>query len=75
MKKLLAVSGGPDSMVMLDMFKNDPNVLVAHFNHGMRPSADQDQTFVAQVAHQLQKPFFCHQSFTRRQRLRSYSPL
>lgn len=58
MKKLLAVSGGPDSMVMLDMFKNDPNVLVAHFNHGIRPSADQDQTFVAQVAHQLQKPFF-----------------
>ena len=48
MKKILAVSGGVDSMVMLDLFvKNHPNeVIVAHFNHGTRETADLDEEFV-----------------------------
>ena len=46
MKKILAVSGGVDSMVLLDIFKDDPNILVAHFNHGTRASADDDEEFV-----------------------------
>ena len=46
MKKILAVSGGVDSMVLLDIFKDDPNILVAHFNHGTRPSANDDEEFV-----------------------------
>ncbi len=33
-------------MVLLHIFKDDPNVLVAHFNHGTRPSADDDEKFV-----------------------------
>ncbi len=33
-------------MVLLDIFKNDPNILVAHFNHGTRKSADDDEEFV-----------------------------
>ena len=47
-KKILAVSGGIDSMVLLDMFyKKEPaNILVAHFNHGTRDSADADEKFV-----------------------------
>ena len=46
MKKILAVSGGVDSMVLFDVFKNEPNILVAHFNHGTRESASDDEGFV-----------------------------
>lgn len=53
MKKILAVSGGVDSMVLLDIFKNDPNILVAHFNHGTRNSADDDEAFVRQRCKEL----------------------
>ena len=48
-KKVLAVSGGVDSMVMLDIFRND-DVIVAHFNHGTRPSANDDMNFVLRIA-------------------------
>lgn len=58
MKKILAISGGVDSMVMLDMMKGDPAIIIAHFNHGTRPSADTDELFVAKVAKRLGKPFF-----------------
>jgi len=53
MKKILAVSGGMDSMVLLDIFKDDPNILVAHFNHGTRKSADDDETFVKRRCEEL----------------------
>lgn len=55
--KLLAVSGGLDSVVLLHQYKDDPAVLVAHFNHGTRPSADDDQRFVANLAARYHKPF------------------
>lgn len=58
MKKLLAISGGVDSVCLLHMMKDDPEVLVAHFNHGTRPSAKTDQEFVKQLAEKYQKPFF-----------------
>ena len=58
MKKILAVSGGIDSMVLFDMFKNDPDAIVAHFNHGTRPSADDDQKFVERVANEFHHSFF-----------------
>lgn len=58
MKKLLAVSGGLDSMVLLHQFQDAPDVLVAHFNHGTRPSAKTDQEFVRHWAKHYQKPFF-----------------
>ena len=48
MKYLLAVSGGVDSMVLFDIFK-DFDVVVAHFNHQLRPSADEDEKFVRRV--------------------------
>ena len=53
MKKILAVSGGVDSMVLLDIFKNEPNILVAHFNHGTRKSADDDEAFVRRRCKEL----------------------
>ena len=59
MKKILAVSGGIDSMVLLDIFyKKEPeNILVAHFNHGTRDSADLDMTFVENKCKNLKIPF------------------
>ena len=46
MKKILAVSGGVDSMLLLWRFRNDKDAVVAHFNHGTRASADTDYEFV-----------------------------
>lgn len=58
-KKILAVSGGIDSMVLLDIFlRREPeNIVVAHFNHGTRPSADVDEEFVRQKCKDSGIPF------------------
>lgn len=49
MKKILAVSGGVDSMVMLDVacwrFLSE-EIIVAHFDHGIRKESAQDAEFV-----------------------------
>lgn len=58
MKKVLAVSGGLDSVVLLHLFSADPEVVVAHLNHGTRPSADADQAFVARLAEKYHLPFY-----------------
>ena len=59
MKKILAVSGGIDSMVLLErFFRDDPeNIVVAHFNHGTRTSADLDEQFVFSRCKELKVPF------------------
>ena len=49
---VLAVSGGIDSVVLLDMFKWPKDTIVAHFNHGIRESADDDCAFVEKIAKQ-----------------------
>ena len=59
MVKILAVSGGVDSMVMLDIMKDDPCAVVAHFNHGTRPSADEDEKFVEEAAFNYGLEFYC----------------
>ena len=51
MKKILAVSGGIDSVVMLHYLK-DENPIVAHFNHGIRPNSADDAKFVERLAHE-----------------------
>lgn len=48
---LLAVSGGKDSMTMLDLFnyfkyEQKLNLVVCHFNHSLRDDADRDEKFV-----------------------------
>lgn len=59
MKKILAVSGGIDSMALLEKFvKAEPeNIVVAHFNHGTRKSADLDERFVFCRCQELGVPF------------------
>lgn len=57
MRKLLAISGGVDSVCLLHMFKDDPEILVAHFNHGTRPSSKDDEEFVKNLAEKYHKEF------------------
>lgn len=51
-KYIVAVSGGVDSMVLLDMLsrKTALELIVAHFNHGMRQDACLDERFVKDAA-------------------------
>ncbi|MBR3164049.1 tRNA lysidine(34) synthetase TilS [Candidatus Saccharibacteria bacterium] len=58
MKKILAVSGGIDSVVMLHMFRNDPEAVVAHFDHGIRDCSSDDCRFVESLAKKYNLPFF-----------------
>lgn len=58
MRKVLAVSGGIDSVVMLHMFHEDPDVIVVHFNHGIRPNSGDDALFVQRLAETYGLPFF-----------------
>ena len=57
-KYVLAVSGGVDSMVLLDVFTkaaSDRNyeLIVAHFDHGMREDSTKDAKLVEGVARKL----------------------
>ncbi len=54
-KIILAVSGGADSMVMLDMIYrsrrySSSDIIVAHFDHGIRENSAEDAEFVARKA-------------------------
>ena len=50
MRKLLAVSGGIDSVVMLHLFRADKEAIVVHFDHGIRESSAEDCAFVERLA-------------------------
>ena len=57
MRKVLAVSGGVDSMVMLDLMRKKypaEELVVATFDHGTRESSGQDADFVSQICSALQ---------------------
>jgi len=67
-KFVVAVSGGVDSVVLLDMLVNkvlpiphfptpNPQYIVAHFDHGIRPDSAQDAEFVAGLAKEYGLPF------------------
>jgi len=59
-KILLAVSGGIDSMVLVNLFyESGFNFGVAHVNHGLRgENSDQDEDFVKHYCNQLNIPFY-----------------
>lgn len=48
-----AVSGGVDSMVLLDLLatRSDLTLIVAHFDHGIRDDSVEDAALVAKAAH------------------------
>jgi len=60
---LIAVSGGADSVVLLDVLNRlkdalSLKLLVAHFDHGLRPDDDAGETrFVAALAADMDLPF------------------
>jgi tRNA(Ile)-lysidine synthetase-like protein len=58
-KYVVAVSGGVDSMVLLDLLRLEPRaqVIVAHFDHGIRPDSHLDREFVQHVAMTYHLPF------------------
>ena len=58
MKKILAVSGGVDSMLLMYHFRDDKDAVVAHFNHGTRKSADDDAKLVRRMALEYGLEFF-----------------
>jgi len=51
-KYVVAVSGGIDSMVLLDVLAKheDLELIIAHFDHGIRPDSAEDRKFVQSVA-------------------------
>ena len=53
----MAISGGVDSVCLLHMYKDDPEVFVAHFNHGTRPSSNDDEEFIKSLAEKYGKKF------------------
>ena len=59
-KYVVAVSGGVDSMVLLDVLSNEPDaeLIVAHFDHGIRVDSAEDRKLVQEVAAKHSLPFF-----------------
>lgn len=56
---VLAVSGGVDSVVLLDVLvqKPDIDILVAHYDHGIRDDSAEDRRLVQVLAKQYGLPF------------------
>lgn len=54
---IAGVSGGPDSLCLMEVLRQAGYpVIVAHFNHRLRPEADADAMFVEQSAARLKIP-------------------
>jgi tRNA(Ile)-lysidine synthase len=61
-KYIVAVSGGVDSMVLLHLLIShipspNPKLIIAHFDHGIRPSSEQDCDFAASKAKESKLKF------------------
>jgi tRNA(Ile)-lysidine synthetase-like protein len=62
MRYIVAVSGGVDSVVLLDMlakgelFTGNPRLLIAHFDHGIREDSADDAVFVKSLAEKYGLP-------------------
>lgn len=58
MNYLVAVSGGVDSVVLLDILsRGDQRLIVAHVDHGIRPESGEDARFVEGLAAQYGLPY------------------
>ena len=63
-KLVLGVSGGPDSICMLDVLNNlkeniNFTICVAHINHCIREEAIDDEEYVKEYCLKNNIPFFC----------------
>ena len=48
---VLALSGGRDSMVLLDLLIKDKyNVIIAHVNHHKRAQSEQEEKYISEYA-------------------------
>jgi tRNA(Ile)-lysidine synthase len=58
----VAVSGGVDSVVLLDMIaaQKTHEIIVAHFDHGIRSDSQDDARFVEGLANKYDFPFVSH---------------
>lgn len=58
-KYVVAVSGGVDSMVLLDILHREPGLelIVAHYDHGIRPDSYEDRQLVQKTAQDYGLPF------------------
>lgn len=61
-KYVVAVSGGVDSAVLLDVLRRRPDLklVVAHFDHGIRPDSADDRRLVQALASVHHLPFVYH---------------
>ena len=58
MKYIVAVSGGVDSVALLDMLaKSEHHLIVAHVDHGIRPESSADARFVEALAKRYRLPY------------------
>jgi tRNA(Ile)-lysidine synthase len=64
---VVGVSGGPDSLCLLDLLcQAGYPVRVAHFNHGLRSEADADAAKVTKIAERLSVPFAAQRADVRK---------
>ncbi len=64
---IVAVSGGEDSVVLLDALCSLRNTLrlelvIAHVDHGLRATSERDARFVKKLANKLGLPFYFHKA-------------
>lgn len=59
-KYVVAVSGGVDSVVLLDLLAKKPSLdlVVAHFDHGIREDSTEDRKLVQKLAKHYELPVF-----------------
>ncbi|MGD2158441.1 MAG: tRNA lysidine(34) synthetase TilS [Anaerolineales bacterium] len=59
---LLGVSGGPDSLTLLDvMYRLGYPLVVFHLNHGLRAEADEEAKMISEFVQGMELPFFLEQ--------------
>ncbi len=63
MKYVLAISGGVDSVVLLDQFaRAKKDFVVAHFDHGIRENSSRDAEFVRKLCEKYNVKFVCEKA-------------
>lgn len=62
---VLAVSGGVDSVVLLHMLARNPDIelVIAHYDHGIRKDSAEDRKYVEQLAKDFDLPFIHEEGY------------